>query len=204
MPGEHFSLYILDHARARELDESPRLASWDAKHSATQQALQRYLERIEECVNVANASALHLVVHHDIAGSDDRGHDLDNYLYPIVHRLGPNQFLLARASKTSRFSDRIIVGRARQDRNVLAGSGWRFASMTTTTSSDRREWKEEVHEQLTAGVTGSVAPGPIELEIAFRVGPSRTWTNLWKPAIDSLGPILGEGHRSFVCCGSDR
>jgi hypothetical protein len=29
------------------------------------------------------------------------------------------------------------------------------------------------------------------MELAFRVGPGREWTNLWKPAIDALGGILG-------------
>jgi len=29
------------------------------------------------------------------------------------------------------------------------------------------------------------------MEITFRVGPRRAWTNLWKPAIDALGGILG-------------
>ena len=27
--------------------------------------------------------------------------------------------------------------------------------------------------------------------MAFRVGPGRAWHNLWKPAIDALGVVLG-------------
>jgi hypothetical protein len=34
-------------------------------------------------------------------------------------------------------------------------------------------------------------PGPVDIHIAFRVGPHRNWANLWKPAIDALGGVLG-------------
>lgn len=33
--------------------------------------------------------------------------------------------------------------------------------------------------------------GPVRLELAFVVGPSRNWLNLWKQTIDALDPILG-------------
>jgi hypothetical protein len=36
-----------------------------------------------------------------------------------------------------------------------------------------------------------------DLQICFRVSPKINWANLWKPAIDSLGPILGEGSKPF-------
>lgn len=37
------------------------------------------------------------------------------------------------------------------------------------------------------------AEDPIALHLAFRVSPVRNWANLWKPAIDALGGILGLG-----------
>jgi hypothetical protein len=36
--------------------------------------------------------------------------------------------------------------------------------------------------------------GPIEIAIRFGVSPQRHWVTLWKPAIDALGGILGEGN----------
>jgi hypothetical protein len=33
--------------------------------------------------------------------------------------------------------------------------------------------------------------GAISLDIEFRLSPARNWATLWKPAIDSLGPLLG-------------
>jgi hypothetical protein len=39
--------------------------------------------------------------------------------------------------------------------------------------------------------------GPIELGIRFGVSPQRNWVTLWKPAIDALGGILGDGDRPW-------
>jgi hypothetical protein len=36
-----------------------------------------------------------------------------------------------------------------------------------------------------------LSPGPVAVHIALRVGPHRNWANLWKPAIDALGGVLG-------------
>jgi len=44
-------------------------------------------------------------------------------------------------------------------------------------------------QQLVAGAV-SLPPGPVKLEVAYRVG-ARNWINLWKPTIDALDPLLG-------------
>jgi hypothetical protein len=33
--------------------------------------------------------------------------------------------------------------------------------------------------------------------IGFRCGPGGNWLNLWKPTIDALGPLVGEGNRRW-------
>ena len=33
--------------------------------------------------------------------------------------------------------------------------------------------------------------------IGFRCGPGRNWLNLWKPTIDALSPLIGEGNRRW-------
>jgi hypothetical protein len=33
--------------------------------------------------------------------------------------------------------------------------------------------------------------------LLFRLSAQRNWVNLWKPAIDALGGILGEGDRPW-------
>src|ERR687896_1172274 len=39
-----------------------------------------------------------------------------------------------------------------------------------------------------------------ELGLRFGVSPQRNWVTLWRPAIDALGGILGEGDRPWHPC----
>lgn len=67
--------------------------------------------------------------------------------------------------------------------------------MRVTGSSARASWKADIHRALEErGVTR--VDGALEVHLAFRCGPRRTWSNLWKPAGDALGPLLGE-HRRY-------
>lgn len=50
-------------------------------------------------------------------------------------------------------------------------------------------FKKQIRDQL--GTTRPLPPGPVHLQLHFTVGPGRNWLNLWKPAIDALGKILG-------------
>jgi hypothetical protein len=61
-------------------------------------------------------------------------------------------------------------------------------------SYQRKEWKATLRELLLqAGPQRTVAgAGPVRVDIAIATGPSRNWANLWKPLIDSFGPVLGE------------
>ena len=60
---------------------------------------------------------------------------------------------------------------------------------TTTASWDGPAAKEQIRSAI-ADVP-ELPDGPVGLELAFTVGPSRNWLNLWKPTIDSLGTLLG-------------
>ena len=198
----HFLRYELVDGHTHRLDLAPRLASWDAATSAAQLALTGYLGQVETLVGPTTpvtSAALHLSVQHPDPVGIDRGHDLDNYLYPLVRHLGPNRFELARATKSPTGPSQIAVGRAQPPSRADEPPGWRFTSVTTTGSGERPAWKQQIHDHLTAVVTSTGRPpGPVKVELAFRIGPDRTWTNLWKPAIDSLGPIIGEGHRAYA------
>jgi hypothetical protein len=63
-----------------------------------------------------------------------------------------------------------------------------------TGSYESKEWKATLRDLLLqAGhhqAPGSA--GPVSLDIAVTTGPGRNWANLWKPLIDSFGPVLGE------------
>src|SRR5215212_16573 len=115
-----------------------------------------------------------------------RHHDLDNYLFPLVTRLGAGQFVSVWGAKAVGDVSAIRVERARQA-SAIDEAGLYHA--LTTRSAETVAWKQELRDQL-AGAT-ELADGPLELQLAFRVGPGRNWANLWKPTIDSLDRILG-------------
>jgi len=177
------------------LEERPRLASWDAMASPAQAALRAYLDRLQSAADRPDLSAFHLIVGDVTEGSP--GHDLDNFLYPVAKRFGANRFDLVRGSKRRSRGHRLVVGVAVSGDPPRASDGWSSVVVGTEGSTDSRAWKEDVHAQV-ARVVHTPETGPVEMEIVFRIGPSRTWVNLWKPAIDSLGPILGEGRRPFM------
>ena len=57
------------------------------------------------------------------------------------------------------------------------------------TTSPAETYKHQIRTQVLDAA--ELPAGPVSLELAFVVGPSRNWLNLWKPTIDALDPILG-------------
>jgi hypothetical protein len=189
---EAFTLFSRPTGNAEPLDVQPRLESWEGRDHPTQAALQTYLDHIEETVDphllaVEGDAAISLDVGlpHDtpLTGA---GGDLDNFLYPVVRRLGPSRFATAWATKKHGRSSICVHSAVPASQDL--GGGWRFAAVRTTKASESRAWKEQVAGQLPAA---EPSVGAIELQLCFRVAPQRNWATLWKPAIDALGAILG-------------
>jgi hypothetical protein len=61
-----------------------------------------------------------------------------------------------------------------------------------TGSYEREEWKQRLRDRLRHHGTGPKTVGPLSVSLGLTTGAQRNWANLWKPLIDSLGPILGE------------
>lgn len=59
----------------------------------------------------------------------------------------------------------------------------------TTASASSTAYKTQIRDQV--GAATPLLGRGVELQLAFVVGPRRTWSNLWKATIDSLGAILG-------------
>ena len=178
--------------RAWRLEVAPRLESWERAGHPSQQALLAYLEHVEAAVapnmrqHAGHAVALRLTagLPADVA-LIGAGGDLDNYLYPVVRRLGADRVASAWARKLHGGSSICVQAAAPAVGDATAG--WNSARARTTRSSQSRGWKGDIAAQLPP----AVAPeGTVELQIAFRAGPQRNWTALWKPAIDALGAIL--------------
>ena len=115
----------------------------------------------------------------------DGGHDLDNYLYPVAQRLGPERVAAIFGRKIHGPSS-LAVGPAQPDTAGLPRSsdpdGWVICAPGVETGFPRSASVQ----------AATIDPGPAGLKIALRTGPGRNWASLWKPLIDSFGPVLGE------------
>jgi hypothetical protein len=116
------------------------------------------------------------------------GHDLDDYLFPVVERLGHVRFDAAFATKRHAHRSLIRVGPAAPPADALPAPQVRVRTTASATSID---WKEQVHDACRAATREPAPPGPVAVALRFTVSRRRNWTALWKPALQALGPILG-------------
>ncbi len=170
----------------------PQLASWDGAGHPSQVKLARFLAHVDAIAGPVLATVSGRVAAELSVGfSDgvpliDGGHDLDNYLFPVAQRLGPERVAAIFGRKFHGPSSLAVgparPGKARAPPPVCT----RMAG-----SYERREWKQELHDRL-AAQAAAIDPGPAGLKIALTTGPGRNWASLWKPLIDAFGPVLGE------------
>ncbi len=104
------------------------------------------------------------------------GRDLDNYLFPVAHRLGSNRLISVWAEKRIGESSLRLEAARSIDPTSLESVGWSHVRVRTTSSASTTAWKQEVSSQLLKVPT---APeGPLELQLSFLVGANRNWINL--------------------------
>ena len=117
-----------------------------------------------------------------------RRRSLDNYLVPVVSRLGQRRIPAVFARKRHADTSTLRLGPAclRPDDEPPA------MSVRTTEAPETAAWQEEIHDACEAAVDqGPRLSGRLRLDLAFGVSSLLNWTTLWKPAIDALGPLLG-------------
>lgn len=179
--------------------QAPALASWDAAGSPSQRRLAAFLEEAVGAADVVRGLAGPAYLRLDVVKPRSHdllvGHDVENYLTPLVHNLAKRGATFALVVGTKRHAVRdgelstLSVGQA------VAAPAQDAVAMRVTGSSAKSSWKEAVHRRLRDQGVTRVA-GPLEVHLALRCGPRRSWWNLWKPAGDALGPLLGE-HRPY-------
>jgi hypothetical protein len=176
------------------LDVEPVLASWDKAGAPSQVRLSRFLDHAESvAAPMSEASGRPLVLELTVGLAPGvplfaGGRDLDNYLYPLVNRLGPTHFRAVFAHKRHGSPSRLAVGPARQ---VEMTAQPHFA-MRATGSAVLPAWKANIRQQLLAAGVRILEPGPVSMRILLATGASRNWANLWKALLDAFGPVLGE------------
>ena len=190
MLDRDFAFYGWPDAQSMPIAVRLRLESWDAKAARSQIELGEYLDHVEslvasELASIDGPAAIALTVGVGTERSlTSGGGDLDNYLLPVVRRLGAAQFNAAWAIK-HRGASAICVGPARA---IPPPRAWGVCAVTTTASADTRAFKEQVAAAVPAL---EAAEGALEVQISYRLSARRNWSTLWKPTIDALGGVLG-------------
>jgi hypothetical protein len=174
----------------------PKLASWNANTDPEQITLQRYLNDIKQKLHpLPQGSGLFLHMEIDV---EDRAHllhhhDLDNYLYPVVNQLGASRFKLVSATKRVGGGSYLRIGQTKLTNTSLEKDGWvPFFHYINGPSIQKPEWKHNIRNALKVHQVDSLKSGAVELHLVWKCSSQRNWTSLWKPTIDSMGPILGE------------
>jgi hypothetical protein len=183
-------------AGAVRLSIEAQLASWDRAGSPGQLRLANFLAHVDAtAAPMAAAAAGRLSVElivglpHEVSLTGG-GRDLDNYLYPVAQRLGPPQ-VAAMFGRKIHGPSSLAVSPAQLDTTMTSPQ----FSTRITGSYARKEWKVTLRARLLQAQTAAAEPGPVAMNIAVTTGPGRNWASLWKPLIDSFGPVLGEDPR---------
>ena len=196
-----FVLYASPQGSPALLSLEPRLASWEKKGHPSQIRLRAFLEHLDlvgapQVVATTGPLAIRLDVAlpEQIDLLDER--DLDNFVQPICQVYPQDRLVSVWASKRHGAQSRLTIGAALLESLPTSGRDeWDSAFAQPDGSYIRSEWRAQIAEQV--GRQAAPAPeGPLELHVSFQVDPARrSWTSLWKPAIDALVPILGRETR---------
>lgn len=194
--AEGFHVYARPSALPVILDLEPQLASWEHKGHPSQQRISAFLTHLRAVgapQRDAVSGPLALSLEIGLPSSIDLLHqrDLDNYLQRVGQEYASEGLVSAWASKRHARRSAFALASA----TPLTGdelAGWSFASARPLGSSQHVGWRRQIAAEI--ATQAEPAPeGPLELHVAFRVDAvARAWTNLWKPAIDALTPVLGE------------
>lgn len=172
----------------QQLRVAPRLASWNKAGDLDQIRLRAFLDDTQALLTnsrIDNPWALRLDVGLPIGRDLLGAADLDNYAYPLANRLKDPGLVSVWCTKQRSEKSFARIEAAR----VVPPPSVDVMVASTTASSSTTAYKEQIH--ATVVDEPQLPDGPVKLELAFLVGPSRNWLNLWKPTIDSLEPLLG-------------
>lgn len=182
-----------------ELPFPPLVESWERRDRQSQVRLDAYRDSVRTLAGQAlTALEPPLALGFHVAGRPDvASGGLENFLTPVVEGLGGGDtFALVWATRgrpDERASLTVVpASDARVDMT-------RYVSHVATHASlfaHGVKWKMAVAAAIGRHESAH-GNEPIELGIRFGIAPQLNWMALWKPAIDALGGILGEGRRPW-------
>ncbi len=193
---QQFQLWAIADTHKILTLEKPLLASWNANSDPAQIALQRYLDDIEQNLSPLPQTPglfLHMVI--DVKNPEHLlyHHDLDNYLYPVVYRLGASRFSMVSAIKRIGGGSYLQIGQTQPGNAFSEKVGWAsFQHNTGRVSTVKSEWKAGIRDKLKTRQIYPLQPGAVDIQLVWKCSTRRNWIALWKPTIDAMGPVLGE------------
>ena len=170
------------------LRKNPRLASWNKATDPDQIRLRDYLEDTADLLAPAMVTTGPWTLVLDVGLPPGRDlidmADLDNYAYPLATHLRTDDLVSVWCTKSHADISRVLVASAEE---TAAPS--EIYTVRTTGSTQTKAYKQQI--RFAVASAPEIAPGPVQLQLGFVVGPQRNWTSLWKPTIDALDPLLG-------------
>lgn len=168
------------------------LESWDKAGSPSQVRLDDFLaslagwfDDVDGEIPLALDLKVSLPPNKPVASG---GHDLDNYLLPIVRRYGHHRFFAVFGRKAHGATSTLAIEPAVRAED----QSWSPQMICRTRSSGQSAaWKHEVAEACAPSAPTHPVEGPIALQIHYRLSARRNWAQQWKPTIDALGAVLG-------------
>jgi hypothetical protein len=185
--------FALPAAEPAVLTRHPVLAGWDRADRPDRARLTEFLTAVEEDAEAALATiagdlALNLTLALPDGHPLTRHPDLDNYLLPVVSRLGQRRIPAVFAEKVHADTSTLTVAPAR----LRPDDEPPQLQLRASGSYEHPAWQAQVFDACAAAVDGArPSAAPVQLDLAFGVSSLRNWTTLWKPTIDALGPLLG-------------
>jgi hypothetical protein len=171
----------------------PCVESWDARDHLSQVRLRAYLDQLEpDLGSLPDGDNLFLHMQVDVRRPKRllRYCDVENYLTPVVRRLGASRFRLVSGVKQVGGGSHVLMGLAVPMPAPLVG--WKHFSMTAAAGPEQACYKEDLRTRLATSGLGLLPPGPAEAHLAWSCPPGRNWLAYWKPTGDAMGPVLGE------------
>ena len=178
-------------------DIVPLLASWEKRTHPAQVKLQRYLDRVQEYFSgiIAGRSDLYLHVSVDVEKPERLSHhyDVENYLTPLIGRLGGQRFVFVSGEKHVGGGSSLTIGEARPALDPAALRTWEHFSCRILNDLTTTAGKDSLRQSLIDAGVAELPPEytEIEVQIAWRCAPTSKWDNFWKPTGDAMGPVLG-------------
>lgn len=170
------------------LRKVPRLASWNKSTDPDQVRLRDYLEDTAQLVppRLTASGPWALLLEVGLPATRDLVDmaDLDNYAFPLATRLRNEDLVAVWCTKRHAETSRVLAAPAHE----TTGPGTTY-TVRTTASTSTTAYKEQVRSAVVDAA--EIPTGPVQLQLAFVVGPHRNWLTLWKPTIDALDPLLG-------------